>query len=184
MAYLANISSFLTETILGLLLYVVLIRFWMQWVKADFRNQIGQFVITITNPIIIPLRKVVPSVGYVDTATVVLALIIAFCKFYLLFNIRAYSPSLLSLASIALGEVIQCSIYIFIGSIFIQIIASWLSPHGYNPIVSVSRDIAEPIMAPARKIIPPIAGIDLSPILVLLFLRFTIVLIVVPLQSF
>ena len=76
MQYLINASTYLIEVIFSLALYVVLLRFWMQWVRADFRNQLGQFVITVTNPLVMPLRKIVPSIRTIDTATLLLAYII------------------------------------------------------------------------------------------------------------
>ena len=184
MNYLGNATNFLSQAILGFALYVVLLRFWMQWVRADFRNPIGQFVVSVTNPVVIPLRKILPSIGAIDTATVVLAMLVAACKIYVFFGLRGGAPDLISLASISIGEAILYSIHIFIAAIFIKIIASWINPHGFHPIVSLAHSIAEPIMAPARRIIPPIGGLDLSPILVLLFLNLTIMLVVHPLKGF
>lgn len=184
MNYLGNAGSYLSQTLFGLALYIVLLRFWMQWVRADFRNPFGQFVISVTNPVVIPLRKILPSIGSVDTATVVFAFIIASIKVYLLFLLNNISPPPLTLLAFTLGEVIQHSIYILMAAIFIQIIISWVNPHSYHPIVSIARSIAEPIMSPARRLIPPIGGLDLSPILVIIFLQLSLQLIVAPLKSF
>ena len=71
MNYLGNAGIYLSETLFGLALFIASLRFWMQWVRADFRNPIGKFIITVTNPIVIPLRKVIPSIGKIDTSTVV-----------------------------------------------------------------------------------------------------------------
>ncbi|NNC99682.1 MAG: YggT family protein [Gammaproteobacteria bacterium] len=182
MNYIGNASSYLTETLLGLALYVVLLRFWMQWVRADFRNPIGQFLIAVTNPVIVPLRRVLPSIGFIDTATVLLAFAMAVIKTLILAAIVGYSPAWLSLLAFSFGELLRASIYIFMAAIFIQIIASWINPHSYHPVVEIARSIGEPLMAPARRIIPPIAGLDLSPILVFLFLQLSLQLVVAPLQ--
>lgn len=184
MNYLGNAGSYLSQTLLGFVLYIVLLRFWMQWVRADFRNPIGQFLITVTNPVIIPLRKLIPSIGVIDTATVVFAIIVALVKVYILFVINRIAPPLLPFLSFTLGEIIQHSIYILFAAIFIQIIASWVNPYSSHPVVSIARSLAEPIMAPARKIIPAIGGLDLSPILVILFLQLSLQLIVAPLKGF
>lgn len=183
MNYLGNAGSYLSQTLFGFALYIVLLRFWMQWVRADFRNPFGQFVITVTNPVIIPLRKILPSIGSVDTATIVFAFIVALIKVYVLILIRNFSPPLLSVLFYTLGEVIQHSIYILFAAIFIQIIVSWVNPYSDHPIVSIARSLAEPIMAPARRIIPPIGGLDLSPILVIIFLQLSLQLIVAPLKG-
>jgi len=183
MNYIGNAGSYLSQTLFGFALYIVLLRFWMQWVRADFRNPFGQFIITISNPVIIPLRKVLPSIGSIDTATVVFAFVIALIKVYLLYVINQVSVTLLPFLSFTLGEVIQHSIYILFATIFIQIIVSWVNPYSDHPIVSIARSIAGPIMAPARKLIPPIGGLDLSPIIVIIFLQLSLQLIVAPLKG-
>tara|TARA_B110000908_G_C9851357_1_gene270030 strand:- start:46 stop:519 length:474 start_codon:yes stop_codon:yes gene_type:complete len=155
----------------------------MQWVRANFRNPFGQFVIAITNPAVIPLRKVLPSIGSIDTATVVLALIISIGKTYIVASILGHSISWLSLIAFSFGELIRCSIYVFGAAIFIQILASWINPHGYNPILDIARSIAEPLMAPARKLLPPIGGLDLSPMLIFIFFKLSLILIVAPIQA-
>ena len=81
MPYLQNASTFLVGALFSFALYVVLLRFWMQWVRADFRNEIGQFIISVTNPLVLPLRRLLPSIGVIDTATVVLALIVSLLKY-------------------------------------------------------------------------------------------------------
>jgi YggT family protein len=91
--------------------------------------------------------------------------------------------SWISLLAFSFGELLRCSIYVFIAAIFIQIVASWINPHGYNPIVEIARSIAEPLMAPARRILPPIGGLDLSPIIVFIFLNLSLKLIVAPIQA-
>jgi len=183
MPYLQNASHFLIQAIIGIAIYAVLLRFWMQWVRADFRNQLGQFIITVTNPVVIPLRKILPSIGTIDTATIVLGLLISGIKVYAFSVLGPYdfTASLILYAMMTLGVFIKYSIYLFIGCIFIQIIASWVNPQSYNPILAVAHSISNPIMAPARRLIPPIGGLDLSPILVLLFLQFSLRLIVTPL---
>ena len=182
MNYLGNASSYLTESLLGLALYVVLLRFWMQWVRAGFRNPIGQFLITVTNPVVIPLRRILPSIGSIDTATVLLAFAIAAIKTLILSAIFGHTPAWLSVLAYSLGELIRASVYIFMAAIFIQIIASWVNPYSDHPVVEIARAIGEPLMAPARRIIPPIGGLDLSPILVFLFLQLSLQLVVAPLQ--
>lgn len=187
MQYLVNASTYLVDVIFSLALYVVLLRFWMQWVRADFRNQLGNFVITVTNPIVIPVRKIVPSIGTIDTATLLLAYFVALAKIValILLQYNVSLPTLFPNALVpALGFVLQASIYLFMAAIFIGIVASWVAPHSYHPILMVARSISEPLMAPARRIIPSIAGVDLSPILVFLFLNLSLRLLAEPLIGF
>lgn len=184
MNHLLNATDFLVQTILNFALYAVLLRFWMQWVRADFRNQIGQFIITVTNPIVLPLRKIIPSLGTVDTATLFLAYVVASLKIYSLLSLRGIDINLISLALFGLGQLLQASVYIFFAAVFIQIIASWFSPGSYHPVLNVARAISEPLMAPARKFIPPISGLDFSPIAVIIFLQLTLRLLVAPLMPY
>lgn len=185
MPYLQNASTFLVGAIFSFALYIVLLRFWMQWVRADFRNEIGQFVISITNPLVLPLRRLLPSIGVIDTATVVLAIVVSTVKFCVLLIISndITNYSIPKLISFGFASVIESTIYLFMGAIFIGIVASWISPQNYNPILNVARSISEPLLAPARNLIPSMGGLDFSPMIVLLFLQFSLRLIVAPLYN-
>ena len=122
-----------------------------------------------------------------DTATLVLAYIVALLKLVSL-NLLLTTTNISELFPIILvptiGLVLQASIYLLMAAIFVNIIASWVAPNSYHPILMVARSISEPIMAPARKLIPSIAGVDLSPILVFLFLNVSLRLLVAPLLGF
>ena len=174
MPYFQNATHFLVQAIIGIAIYAVLLRFWMQWVRADFRNQLGQFIITVTNPVVIPLRKLLPSIGTIDTATIVLGLLVCGIKVYVFSVLGPYdfSANLIQYAMMTLGVFIKYSIYLFIGAIFLRAIASWINPHSYNPILDVAHSISNPLTAPVRRIIPPIGGLDFSAVLVLFFLLF------------
>ena len=184
MQYLLNASVYLIDAVFSFALYLMLLRFWMQWVRADFRNQLGGFIITVTNPVVIPTRKVIPSIGTIDTATLFLAYLIALLKAVSLVLLKSnveISALFLWILVPAIGVVLQSSIYLLMAAIFVNIVASWVAPHSYHPILMVARSISDPIMAPARKLIPSIAGVDLSPILVFMFLNISLQLLVAPL---
>ncbi|MEO0367922.1 MAG: YggT family protein [Pseudomonadota bacterium] len=184
MDYAANAGTLIVETLIGLYLYVILLRFWMQWVRADFRNPLGQFVIAVTNPIVLPLRTLLPAIGKIDTATVVFAFIVATIKVAAILWLSGYQPDWLTLLIFGAGETLRSSIHIFIAAIILHIVASWVASGMYNPIFAVAYQIAEPLLAPARRILPPIGGIDISPILVFLFLNLSLVLLVAPISPF
>ncbi len=185
MGYIQNATTYIVETILIIAIYIVLLRFWMQWVRADFRNEFGQFIITVTNPVVIPLRKIIPSIGTIDTATLFLAYLLCFLNYVVIIaisgNLSSISTAIPVLLIISLGLLIQSTIYLFMAAIFVSIIASWVAPHSYHPILMVFRSISEPLLAPARKIIPPIGGLDLSPMIVFIFLNVSLMIIVQPL---
>ena len=186
MPYLQNAASFIVETLCNLALYIVLIRFWMQWARADFRNQFGQFIIKATNPVVIPIRRIIPAIGKIDSATVIFAIALAILKLLvlqLIFGGGFGNISILKLLILAIGVVIESSIFVFMGAIIIGIIASWVNPGSYHPILSIAHSISEPIMAPARRILPPMGGIDFSPMLVFLFLGVLRILLVGPIYG-
>jgi len=182
MNHLGNAGQFIVDTIFSLVLYLVILRFWMQWARANFRNPIGQLVINLSNPAVIPLRRLIPSIGSIDTATLLLALAIVIIKVYILVALAGSTPAWVSLLLYSVGEIIKASINLFSAAIIIQIIASWINPHAYHPILDIARAIAEPLMAPARRLIPSMGGLDLSPMLVFFILRLCLILIVSPLQ--
>ena len=132
----------------------------------------------------LPLRKVIPSIGTIDTATLLLAYVIACLKITTLLSLRGIDINLINIAIFGFGQLLQASVYLFFVAIFVSIIASWVSPHSYHPILGVARSISEPLLAPARKIIPAIGGIDLSPIIVIVFLQLSLRLLVAPLLPF
>jgi len=166
-----NATNFLIQAILSLAIYVVLMRFWMQWVRADFRNELGQFIISATNPIVIPLRKALPSIGTIDTATVVFAMLVCVLKIFAFMAIKGYSTGVGGYILMSIGLFIKSSIYLFCAAIIIGIIASWINPHSYHPVLSVARSISEPLLAPARKLIPSFGGLDFSPMVIILILQ-------------
>ncbi len=180
MPYLQNASIFLISALLGLVIYVVLLRFWMQWFRVSFRNELGQFVITLTNPIVVPLRRILPPLGTVDTATLALAYLAAAIKVAAIVQIIGQTPNVALYFVWGLGMLIRSTIYLFLAAIFISIIASWMSPHTAHPVLGVVRAISEPLLRPARRLIPPIAGLDLSPIVVILGLQVALIVLVAP----
>lgn len=184
MIYFENAINFLLQSLIGFVLYIILLRFWMQWVRADFRNELGQFIIKVTNPVVIPLRKVIPSVGTLDTSTVLFAYLVCVIKIAIFLLVRA--PEVLPNAFPfillwSIGLLIKASIYLFLIAIFADVIASWVAPHSYHPILLIARTIALPITNPIRKLIPPFSGIDFSPMIASLLMIFTLRLIVDPL---
>ena len=175
MFYLQNATDFLLQAVIGLVLYIALLRFWMQWVKADFRNQIGQFIISVTNPAIIPLRKLLPSIGTIDTSSLVLAFAIGLIKIVAFLALReSLGVAALNYVIWGIGLFIKSSMYLFMAAIIVQVIASWINPHSYHPVLSIANSLANPITAPVRRILPPLGGIDFSALVVLLLIQFTL----------
>lgn len=164
-----NFLNFVIMTVIQLYTAVLLLRVWMQCVRADFYNPFSQFVVKITQPIIRPLRRIIPSIGPIDTASVLLA--------YVLILLSIIVPSYLSGSSIlyslvlpyAFIELLTTAGKIVFWLIIIRAILSWIS-QGRNPIDRLLFDLTEPLMSPIRRIIPAMGGLDFSAMIVLLIL--------------
>jgi YggT family protein len=156
---------FIVDTLLSLALFVVLARLLLQWARADFRNPIAQAIVRLTNPVILPLRRVLPPVGKVDTASVVAVVLVAIIKVGILLALRGYgSPGVeLWVQSVAV-ELVQALLRTYFYAILLYALLSMIAPGGYSPLQSVLASVCEPVLRPFRRLIPPIAGIDLSPL--------------------
>lgn len=183
--YVNNATVFLVDTLFGLYILVVLIRFLLQWLRADFYNPVSQFVLTVTNPPVRFLRSFIPVFRHIDIASLVLLVVLSMIKSWLLFSMIGHPSTFPGLLVYAIGELLQLTVYVFIFAILIRVVLSWIAPHqGYNPALRLLYDITEPVMDPARRLIPPIAALDISPILVFIFLYLTLMLIVQPILDF
>ncbi len=167
-----EIFIYLVQTALTLYMLAMVLRFLLQLVRADFYNPISQFLVKVTNPLVIPLRKVIPGLGGLDLASLLLALLLQMlCIVVLmaLYGLGLPNPVLLLLWS-ALGLVgLLVNIYFF--ALLATIILSWLAPGSGNPAVYLLYQITEPVMAPFRKVLPAMGGMDFSPILVFILIN-------------
>jgi YggT family protein len=179
--YVGDAGVFLVDTVIGLYILVLMLRFLLQWVRADFYNPISQFVVAATNPPLVPLRKVIPGLFGIDLAALVLMLVLAVLKVYLIAWLSGANPGFFGVVVFAVGELLQLAVYVFMVTVFVRVILSWISPGGYNPAVALLVSLTEPIMRPARRLIPALGGLDLSPIIVFLGLGLVLRLVVQPL---
>ena len=163
---------FLADTLLSLALYVVLARLLLQWVRADFRNPIAQAIVRLTNPFILPLRRLLPPIGKVDTASVVAVVVVAIIKRGVLFALTGYgTPGLEWWARSVAIELVQTLLRTYYGAIVLYALLSLIAPGGYSPLQSVLASLCEPVLRPFRRLIPPISGIDLSPLWALILIQ-------------
>lgn len=180
--YLLNPVEFLITTLFQLYIILVMLRFLLQWVRADFYNPFSQFIVKVTNPLLKPLRRFVPGIGGIDMASVVLMLLLQFISLALVLLIRGGGIELLALIIWSLAELIELAFNVFIFSIIIQAIMSWFNQGHYNPVSSLLYSLNEPLLRPARRLIPPIQGLDLSPLVVLIALQVIKMLVIPPLR--
>lgn len=182
--------SFIIETAFSLYIMVVALRFIMQLVKADYYNPLAQFVVKVTNPLLVPLRKIVPGFGKMDLSALVLGFLLILAKLLIFkglglgyLNIAGYTIAtahlnLVTALGVALVDLIALLFNIFMFSIVILALISWINPQPGNPVVSVLGSITAPVLRPFRQRIPPISGIDLSPLAAIVTLQVAKMLII------
>jgi len=193
--YGTNALQFLVGTIIDLYVLVIVLRFLLQAVRADYFNPVAQFVVKATRPVLGPLRRVLPPAGRYDSAAIVIAIVLMLVKIALF---RALSiPTVVvggyavgishvwfgSLAWLAVVDLISLFINVWFFSVIILAILSWVAPAGYNPIAEVLERITAPLLQPVRRVIPLMGGIDLSPLVVLIGLQVLKMLLLPPLLT-
>jgi len=184
---IANALDFLFDTLLGLFSFAVLLRFYLQLTGAPFQNPVSQAVVALTNFAVKPTRRFIPSWRAYDLSTLFLAymteLLLQFIKLWLHeFPILVADNSVwIALFGLALLAVIKLSIYIFLYSIILQAVLSWVNP--YTAISSALNALTNPILKPLRRYIPSPNGLDLTPLVVFILAQLLIIILVSPMEQ-
>ncbi|WP_028292251.1 YggT family protein [Oceanobacter kriegii] len=183
MSPIASAGLLLINAIGGLVLLVFLLRFLLQLVRADFYNPISQFIVKASNPLLIPLRRVIPGFGGMDIASLVLAYGAQLITMALIMVVSGYAvPWMNVLAWAAIGLLgLLLNIY-FWGGIIVAI-ASWIAPNSYNPALILINQILEPALRPIRNKMPDLGGLDLSLFVLLMAIQLFEILIIGPLAA-
>jgi YggT family protein len=182
-SYVTNPVEFLINTLFGLYILAIMLRFLLAAVRADFYNPISQFLVKVTNPPLLPLRRVLPSAGKLDTSALALMLVLQMLSFTLIALLRGGHISVGSLLLLSCAELISLFLNVLLFSILVQVIISWINPGTYNPAVSLLYSLTEPVLRPCRRLIPPLSGIDLSPLVALLAIQLAKMLVLPPLYA-
>jgi len=172
MTALSDIFVYLVYVFFGLYLMVMLLRFLLQLTRADFYNPISQTLVKLTNPLVIPLRRILPGYGGIDLASLLLALILQMLMIALLVALQ--TGALLPVLPLVMASLIGLAAYlvkIYFFAILAMIILSWIAQGGNNPALRLLFQLTEPVMAPFRKVLPPMGGLDLSPIFVFILIN-------------
>lgn len=181
--YVSNAGTFLLDVIFGLFIGAVMLRLFLQWARADFYNPLSQAIVKLTNPVLRPLRRFIPALGRIDTASVVLVVVLQMFAVWLKIALVGASAGIGAIAVFALAEIVSKAIYIFMFAIFVQVIASWVAPGSYNPVLSLIDSITHPLLKPLRAVVPPLGGLDLTPMIALIGLQLAQMLVVAPLRD-
>ena len=167
-----NALVFILRTLFDLYVLTFALRLLLQWAAVDKRNPLVQFILRITNPLVIPLRRLLPAVGRIDTATIVALLGLQLMGTALLVGIGCVGePAIWQILALAMLKVVRLALSVFTWAIILYVVLSWVSPGGYNPGAALVAAVVEPVLAPFRRLIPPIGGLDLSPLFALITIQ-------------
>lgn len=178
--YLLTPLVFLIQTLFGLYTAIVAIRFLLQWARADFHNPLSQFVVKMTTPALRPLRQFIPGYRGIDVASLVLVWLLSTVELALLALLHGLLP--FGAIGWAIPNLVELFINLFLFAVFMRVLLSWFNSDPYNPMMALLTALTDPIMRPAQRQIPPIGGIDLSPMLVLVGLTLLNMLLIPPLN--
>ncbi|MDH5388909.1 MAG: YggT family protein [Gammaproteobacteria bacterium] len=167
-----NPFIFLIDTLFDIYIAIVLLRFLLQQVGADFYNPISQFIVKATQKPVVIARRIIPSFRGVDIASLVLVILLIITKLSILLALGGIQPSITALLIRSLYDLIELIFDIFIFAIFVQALLSWVNPDPYNPVSAVLNSLTRPILTPIRKRLPIMGGLDLSTIAALIGLMF------------
>lgn len=167
---IADAIAFIVNAIANLYLLVLLLRFWLPFLRADFRNPVAQAILKLTSPLIVPMRRIMPSFGKLDTATVLVAFVVQYLTILLVLLIYTQAAGFAPIAITAIVNLVFLSLRLFAFAIVIRVILSWISPGGYNPATAIIATLTDPVLKPFQRLIPPLGGLDISPIFAMIIL--------------
>jgi YggT family protein len=181
-----NALVFLLQTVCGFFCMLFILRVLLQWRRISFLHPLGGFVLKLTNWAVLPLRHVIPSMGGIDWASLIVALLLQCAFFSVVFSLTSMPPLMMNsmaigggwvfaLLVISLMGLFQQFIYLLILLLILQAVLSWVNP--YSPFAPVLRQLTAPLLTPIQRVLPPISGIDLSPWVVILLLQALLMLL-------
>lgn len=184
---LSGALIFLLDTLLGLLTLAFLLRCYLQLTGAPFHNPFSQSVIAFTNFAVRPLRRFVPAIGWLDTASLLLALLTQLLLQLAILWLRDFpilvagSQIFLAMTGLALLGVFKLTLYMLLYAVIIQAILSWVNPH--TPLAPVLDSLTRPFLRPIRRHLPATAGFDLSPLVIFIVVQLLLMMLVAPMES-
>jgi len=178
---LSEAGVFIVQTIFDLYSYVLVIRLLLEFFQGDFYNPVAQFVMRVTSPIVKPITQYVPTVNNFNFAIATLLVVTQMIKLFLVAWLGAnVFVNILALLIAGIAGGANAILTVLFYAIIAQVILSWVRPHGGTPIEGLLYGITEPVLRPARRMIPLVGGIDLSPIAVIIVLKLISILIIEP----
>lgn len=179
-SYLSNPIAFLIDTLFSLYILVVMLRFLLQWVRADFYNPISQFLVRITQPVLKPLRRAIPGFAGIDLSSVVLMVILQMLSLALVMAVYGITPQISYLIIRTPAELISMLLNLYLVAIIVQALLSWVQPNTHHPAMILLYSLTEPVLRLFRQVVPVIGGIDFSPLAALVAIQVLKMLILPP----
>ena len=165
---IAGAGIFIISTLIGLFVLLLMLRFLLRLAKADYYNPISQGIVSITNPVLKPVSLAVPSLGRFDLPTLLVAILVQFIGLMVAMALYGYPFFSLLYLGWAMVGVVSLVLNIYFFALIIVVIASWIAPNTGHPVLSLATQITEPLCGPARRLIPPMGGLDLSVMFVIM----------------
>jgi len=184
---ITNALIFLVNTVFGLFVLALLLRFYLQWARAPYRNPLSQFLQALTDFMVRPARRVIPGLWGLDLATLALAWLVQLVEILLVMQIRDYGlgpaagQSLAAAALLALVLLVKFGLYIVMAAVIVQVVLSWVGP--YSPLMPLANSMTRPFLRVFQRRVPPIANVDLSPLIVLVVIQLLLMLPVAYLEA-
>ncbi|MEY4376432.1 MAG: hypothetical protein RJB26_982 [Pseudomonadota bacterium] len=163
---------YIVDSLSGLLVGAFLLRLLLQWARADFRNPLARAVLQVTNPLVLPLRRVLPPIGALDTAAVVAVVLVQALRHALI--VWLAGEGLASIPVLLVGSLLSLAdtvLLLYIGLLFVWVILSWVNTDGRHPLGHIIGQVLAPLLRPFQRAIPTLAGLDLSPLFLILTLQ-------------
>jgi len=179
--HLANAGVLIVQAVFGLLTGLFFFRLLMQGLRVDFRNPLSQFVYKLTNPALIPIQKALPVLRGWNPAALLVTFLLTLLETWLLYRLAGLGLPLPALLVLSLALLIQFAATVVLWMIILRAVLSFVSPDPYNPMVQMLYRLSDPLLKPFQRLIPPIGGLDLSPVFAVLALQLVRVLIAAPL---
>jgi YggT family protein len=175
-----NALLFLIKTIADLYLLTYLLRFVLQWVRADYYNPLAQFVVKVTNPLVAPARRILPSVAGIDLPTLLVLLVLEALVTGALVALVGIAPTAAQFALFVFLRLVSLALWFYLVAIFVYVILSWVGSRQYSTVGAVLGQLVDPLLNPARRLLPPIAGLDLAPLVVLIVIQAIVIALPLP----
>lgn len=168
---------YLISTLTDLYVTAILLRLLLQWVRADFYNPLSQFLVKATNPVLVPARRLIPSIGKLDTASVVVMLLLELLQLVLISLLSQTDFGFQFLLLFAVRKLLIALLLTYFVLIIARVIVSWIANQSRHPLIPLIYQLTEPVLRPINKLLPKMGGVDLSPLFALIALRALLLLL-------